>query len=101
MPDQWKLARVTPIPKIYPPVNVEKHLRPIAVTNSLAKVAEKFVSRHFNEYYDELTDANQFGCVRNRSTHVTPKGQGRDPHILKPNISKTLGDRGSVPIKDQ
>ena len=26
----------------------------------VAKVAEKFVNRHFNEYFDELTDANQF-----------------------------------------
>jgi len=31
------------------------------VTNSLAKIAEKFVSRHFNEYFDEFTDDNQFG----------------------------------------
>jgi len=46
VPDQWKLARVTPIPKIYPPVNVENDLHLIAVTNFVAKVAEKFVSRH-------------------------------------------------------
>ena len=64
----WKLARVTPIPKIYPPVNVENDLRPIAVTNSLAKIAEKFVNHYFNEYFDELTDVNQFGCVHDRST---------------------------------
>jgi len=47
VPDQWKLTRITPIPKLYPPVNIESDLRPIAVTNSLAKIAEKFVSRHF------------------------------------------------------
>ena len=46
VPDQWKLARVTPITKIYPPVNVENDLHLIAVTNFVAKVAEKFVSRH-------------------------------------------------------
>ena len=57
------MARVTPIPKIYPPVNVENDLRPIAVTSCLAKIAEKFVNRHFNEYFDEFMDANQFGCV--------------------------------------
>ena len=34
VPDQWKLTRITPIPKVYPPVNVENDLRPIAVTNS-------------------------------------------------------------------
>ena len=53
---------------MYPPVNIESDLRPIAVTNSLAKTAVKFVSRHFNEYFDDFTDDSQFGCVRNRST---------------------------------
>ena len=51
VPDQWKLARITPIPKLYQPVNIESDLRSIAVTNLLAKSAEKFVSRHFNEYF--------------------------------------------------
>jgi len=48
VPDQW----------IYPRVNVENDLRLIAVTNCLAKIAEKFVNRHFNEYFDEYIDAN-------------------------------------------
>ena len=34
----------------------------------LQKLQKSFVSRHFNEYFDEFTDDNQFGCVRNRST---------------------------------
>ena len=66
--DQRKLARIIPIPKLYPPVNSESGLRPIVVTNSLAKNAEKFVSRQFNEYFDEFTYDNRCGCVRNRST---------------------------------
>jgi len=36
-----------PIPKLYPPVNIESDLRPIAVTNSLAKIAEKFCQSSF------------------------------------------------------
>jgi len=39
---------------LYPPVNIESDLR--TVTNSLENIAEKFVSRHFNEYFDEFTD---------------------------------------------
>jgi len=31
------------------------------------------------------------------TTHVTPKGQGRDPICLMPIISKTARDRGFVP----
>ena len=36
-------------------------------TNAIAKIAEKFVSRYFNDFYDNYTDVNQFGCVRGRS----------------------------------
>jgi len=69
VPDQWKLTRVTPITKIYPPVNVENDfVRLLLPTYGLAKIAEKFVNCHFNEYFDEFIDDNQFGCVRNRST---------------------------------
>jgi hypothetical protein len=68
VPDVWKLSRVTPIPKTFPACNVENDIRPIAVTNVVAKIAESFVSKHFNSSFDEITDSNQFGCVRNRST---------------------------------
>ena len=40
VPIQWKVARVSPVPKVSPPVNVECDLRPISITSSLAKVAE-------------------------------------------------------------
>jgi len=34
---------------------------------------------------------------RDRLRHVTLKGQTRDPNMLRTNISKTAGDKDSVP----
>ena len=68
LPDQRKISRITPVPKIFPPKHVESDVRPIAVTNAIAKIAEKFVSSYFNDFYDDYTDVNQFGSVHGRST---------------------------------
>jgi hypothetical protein len=68
VPLQWKLSRVTPIPKCFPPANIESDLRPIAVTSSLSKVAESFVCQFFNDHFKESLDSNQFGCTSGRST---------------------------------
>ena len=55
-------------------MHIESNVRPIAVTNTIAKIAEKFVNRYSNDFYDEYTDVNQFGCVCGRSiTHVLLK----------------------------
>ena len=50
MYEQWKISRITPVPKQFPPKIVESDLLPITVTNAIAKVAEKFVSKYFNEF---------------------------------------------------
>ena len=68
VPHQWKVARVTPIPKVMPPTDLKSDLRPISVTSSVAKIAEFFICQFFNEHFDPLVDCNQFGCTRNRST---------------------------------
>ena len=68
VPDQWKISRITPVPKIFPPKHVESDVRHTAVTNAIAKIAEKFVSSYFNDFYDDYTDVNQFGSVHDRST---------------------------------
>ena len=31
------------------------------------KIAEKFVSSYFNDFYDDYTDVNQFGSVHDRA----------------------------------
>ena len=68
VPHQWKVARVTPIPKVLPPLDLQSHLRPISITSSVSKIAEYFMCQFFSEHFDNLVDNNQFGCTRNRST---------------------------------
>ena len=68
MPSQWKRSRVTLIPKCSPAHCIESDLRPISITPSLAKIAETFIFKFFDEHFNSLVDANQFGCTSNRST---------------------------------
>ena len=68
VPVQWKVARISLIPKVHPPIFIESDLRPISITSSVSKVAELFVSRFFNEHFYQFVDSNQFGCTANRST---------------------------------
>jgi hypothetical protein len=67
VPHQWKISRVTPIPKSFPR-SIESDLRPISITSSISKVAESIVSRFFNQHFNPLLDSNQFGCSKDRST---------------------------------
>ena len=68
VPQQWRIARITPIPKTIPPRFVDSDLRPIAITCPISKIAEHFMSGMFNEHFDSYVDVNQFGCVAGRST---------------------------------
>ena len=51
VPSQWKLSRINPLAKTFPTVSVENDIRPIAITNTLAKICERFVSKFFNEHF--------------------------------------------------
>jgi hypothetical protein len=64
VPDVWKSSRVIPVPNTFHVSNVGSDIQPVAVT----KVAESFVSKHFNGIFHEMPGSNQFGCVRSRST---------------------------------
>ena len=68
VPQQWKISRITAIPKTTPARHIEKDIRPISITCPIAKVAESFMSHCFNEHFGALLDENQFGSTRNRST---------------------------------
>ena len=46
VPNQWKIAKIKPIPKIKVPLQ-EKDFRPISVTPVLSRVMEKLVVRSF------------------------------------------------------
>ena len=44
-------------------MNLENDIRPIAITCPIAKVAEQFTSRFFNERFTEYIDSAQFGST--------------------------------------
>ncbi len=64
MPSQWKVA----LPKCFPVRDIETDLRPIAITCPVSKVAEVFIARLFDEFFDDDLDVHQFGAVAGRST---------------------------------
>jgi hypothetical protein len=47
LPESWKKADITPIPKQKPVRDVNKHLRPILLTAIMSKVAEEFVVENY------------------------------------------------------
>ena len=68
VPHQWRTSRISPLPKVTPPTDIIKHLRPISITSSLAKIAESFMCRFFNQHFSSYRDPNQFGCTKGLST---------------------------------
>ena len=68
IPVQWRISRITPIPKCIPARYIETDLRPIAITSSLSKIAESFANRFFNEHFSSLLDPDQYGNTKDRST---------------------------------
>jgi len=68
VPQQWKTARITPLPKSFPPSSVERDIRPIAVTNTIAKVCESLVGTFFSAHFANYIDSSQFGCTSKQST---------------------------------
>jgi len=58
VPDQWKISRITPLPKCFPVETVENDIRPIAITKTIAKIAESLIGRFFNEHFAPLLDTN-------------------------------------------
>ena len=68
VPTQWKIARVVPIPKVFPPLSLDCDFRPISITSGISKIAESFMCQFFTSHFDKLSDPNQFGSTSNRST---------------------------------
>ena len=68
IPEQWKLSRVSLIPKVNPVKNLESDLRPISITCPISKVAEFFIDQFFEQHFDKYLDDDQYGCTRGRST---------------------------------
>ena len=69
LPQSWKDANITPVPKQNPIYDVNKHLRPISLTPVLSKVAEDFVVESFlKPVVLAKVDVRQFGTVPGSST---------------------------------
>ena len=45
VPFQWRISRVSPIPKVTPALCIESDIRPISITPALSKIAESFIAR--------------------------------------------------------
>jgi hypothetical protein len=70
VPEQWKISRITPVPKCFPVLSVENNIRPIAVTCPISKIAEFFISNFFNQHFESYLDENQYGSTVGRSTTI-------------------------------
>ena len=68
VPDIWKSADVCPLPKVSPPVNLDKDFRPISLTPVIAKIAEKCVKPWIMEFIENDLDPYQFGSLSGSST---------------------------------
>ena len=69
IPGNWKLADITPIPKVKKVSDPSKELRPISLTSSISKIAEDFVvTDYIKPSVIRLLDPNQFGTVPGSST---------------------------------
>ena len=68
IPDKWKAAIVSPLPKKSPPKIIEKDIRPISLTCILAKELERIVIKHYKIETKDKIDPMQFGNKQGVST---------------------------------
>ena len=70
LPSVWKLADITPLPKVKQVSDPEKELRPIFLTLALSKIAEDFVVFDYIKLaLEDVEDPNQqFGNISGSST---------------------------------
>ena len=68
-PDNWKVARVCPVPKIVNPIN-EKDFRPISILPVLSKIYEKVILKQLSNYIERTSIYNS-----------TQSGSGKDTQL--------------------
>ena len=72
MPPAWKKDNITPIPQEKPVREINKHLRPISLTSTISKLAEKFVvEQYVAPAILKVVDPAQFGGIpRSSATYA-------------------------------
>ena len=69
LPDFWKCANITPLPKTKIVEDAAKDLRPISLTPTLSKIAEHYVvHEHVKPALLKRLEPDQFGCIPGSST---------------------------------
>lgn len=68
LPQIWKSANITPIPKVSMPQDITTDLRPISLTSVTMKVLESFVATWIWNSVKGNIHNNQFGGIKNSST---------------------------------
>ena len=86
LPNAWKLADISPLPKVKQVSDPKKELRPISLTSSLSKIAQDFVvTDYIKPAVVKSIDPKQFGTITGSSTVMA----------LKSMLHKWLGDTDS------
>ena len=68
LPPQWKSAYVVPVPKVHPPVSIEKDFIPVSLTPIAANVFESIVVKWVDDSLLSEIDDKQFGGITGTST---------------------------------
>ena len=68
VPKAWKYGDIRPLPKVSPPTDISKHLRPITLTPVLSKCLEKYPRDWIFSIIKDLIDPNQHGSIPGHST---------------------------------
>ena len=69
IPTIWKCADVLPLPKVTPPMEIEKDLRPISLTPAVSKACmEHFIYKWLWDCVKDKIDPCQFGGKKGSST---------------------------------
>ena len=68
VPEVWKSANVTPLPKVAPPKDIKSDIRPISLTAILAKHQEAIIGGYILTALGSKLDPRQFGGIKGLST---------------------------------
>ena len=66
-PRMWKIEKVSPVPKKYPP-ETENDIRKISGTHYFSKLFERFIVKWIHEDVDKNLDPANYGGVKGKGT---------------------------------